>query len=174
MTQRAGQPVARSGEATGPDTQALPPAIQAVPGTGEPEPSPAGTSQWARLIALSYAVDPLVCRHCGERMRLIAFTVDASAIARILEATGEPAVARRAAPIRDPPADKWPMVESPLAHDPIPSFGRAAATRPCRRSPWCPPRRPREPSTTRLAAHLLCDPAAFGPLAASRDPEHES
>lgn len=126
VTERAGQPVAPPSEAAGADTQALHPAIQAVQGTGEsqllPTPAPPGASRWTRLIARIDETDHLVCPDCGGRMHLIAFTVDPTAITRILEAIDEPALAPRAAPIREPPAAEHPMVAPLFAHDLFPSY----------------------------------------------------
>jgi hypothetical protein len=59
-------------------------------------PIPATTGPW--LLARIYEVFPLLCRRCGEPMRLIAFITDSGSITRILTYLGEPAQAPRIAP----------------------------------------------------------------------------
>ena len=43
-----------------------------------------GNSTWAKLIAKVYEVDPLVCPHCGEEMKVIAVIIDSSEVKKIL------------------------------------------------------------------------------------------
>ncbi len=40
---------------------------------------------WARLIAKVFHADPLVCRHCGGPLKVVAYITDSLAIRRILE-----------------------------------------------------------------------------------------
>jgi len=51
--------------------------------------SPARTL-WAMLIARIYEVFPLVCKHCGTEMRIIAFVTETAFVTRILAHIGEP------------------------------------------------------------------------------------
>ncbi len=46
---------------------------------------------------------PLVCPHCGETMRIIAFVLDPPVIERILRHIGEPVTAPAVLPVRLPP-----------------------------------------------------------------------
>ena len=47
-------------------------------------PQRACRSAWARLIAKVYEVDPLICRRCGSKMKLIAVITDPSEVRTIL------------------------------------------------------------------------------------------
>jgi len=57
--------------------------------TAKPAAGGKPSSTWARLIRRIFEVDPLRCRKCGARMRLIAFITDFRQIRRILEHIGE-------------------------------------------------------------------------------------
>jgi hypothetical protein len=59
---------------------------------------------WAMLIARIYEVFPLVCRHCGAEMRIIAFVTETASVTRILQHIGEPTKAPVLSPARGPPA----------------------------------------------------------------------
>jgi len=55
---------------------------------GEDEPSPERRplrKRWAELIYKIYEVDPLTCRQCGEKMKIIAFITEPAVIRRILD-----------------------------------------------------------------------------------------
>ena len=45
---------------------------------------------WALLLARIFECLPLLCSHCGEPMRIIAFVLDGPVIERILDHIGEP------------------------------------------------------------------------------------
>jgi hypothetical protein len=63
---------------------------------------------WAKLIARVYETDPLLCGHCGGRMKIIAFVMQASEIRQILAHVGLPVEAPRTHPARGPPqSDLW-------------------------------------------------------------------
>jgi hypothetical protein len=47
-------------------------------------PQRACRSAWARLIAKVYEIDPLICRHCGSEMKLIAVITDPPEVRKIL------------------------------------------------------------------------------------------
>ena len=51
--------------------------------------SPVGTkkqrSTWARLIKKVYGVDPLICPHCGSKMKVIAIVMDPAETEKILQ-----------------------------------------------------------------------------------------
>ena len=44
----------------------------------------AARAAWARLIQKVYEVDPMLCPHCGEEMRLMALIEDEPVIEKIL------------------------------------------------------------------------------------------
>jgi hypothetical protein len=69
-----------------------------------PEPRKRCSPSWARLIAKVYQVDPLVCVRCGQRMSLIAFVTDQTAVGRILDHLG----------LSSPTPDKPPPVREIL------------------------------------------------------------
>jgi hypothetical protein len=59
-----------------------------------------------------YETDPLLCGHCGGRMKIIAFVVQASQIKKILKHVGLPVEAlniqKSTHPARGPPqSDVW-------------------------------------------------------------------
>jgi hypothetical protein len=39
---------------------------------------------WARLITKVYEADPLICRHCGSPMRILAVITEAQQVRKIL------------------------------------------------------------------------------------------
>ena len=41
-------------------------------------------SAWARLIAKVYEADPLICRHCGSPMRIVAVITEPQQVRKIL------------------------------------------------------------------------------------------
>jgi hypothetical protein len=43
---------------------------------------------WARLIQKVFEVDPLVCTHCQDRLRVVSFIEEPGVIRRILEHLG--------------------------------------------------------------------------------------
>ena len=48
------------------------------------------TSNWAKLIARIYEVNPLICTGCGKNIRIISFVTHREAIWRILRGMGLP------------------------------------------------------------------------------------
>jgi hypothetical protein len=48
------------------------------------------TSNWARLIARIYEVNPLICTGCGKNIRIISVVTHREAIWRILKGIGLP------------------------------------------------------------------------------------
>jgi hypothetical protein len=63
---------------------------------------------WAKLIVRVYETDPLLCGHCGGRMKIMAFVMQASEIKKILAHVGLPVEAARTHPARGPPqSDLW-------------------------------------------------------------------
>jgi hypothetical protein len=71
-----------------------------------------------------YGVFPLVCRHGGAEMRIIAFVTDTTSMTRIPEYIGEPTKAAQLSPARGPAAweedvDQTPVFD-PLAAAPEP------------------------------------------------------
>ena len=78
------------------------------------------------FIARIYEVFPLVCRHCGAEMRIVALVTDTASVTRILEHIGEPTKAPVFSPARGPPAwdegfDQTPVFD-PAAAAPEPVF----------------------------------------------------
>jgi hypothetical protein len=93
-----------------------PEAVACPPGTVDAEPTAAEHRRrrklWAQLIRRVYEVDPLLCRECGGKMRILAFVLEVGAIRKILahreRAGGHPA--------RPPPPDR--PAESSIASSP--------------------------------------------------------
>ena len=54
--------------------------------------------RWAELIYRIYEVDPLTCRSCGEKMKILAFITEPAVIRRILDHLGHKAPRPRAPP----------------------------------------------------------------------------
>ena len=54
--------------------------------TGE-EPG-RGSANWARLIAKVFHADPLTCRKCGGKLKIVAYLHDTVAIKQILDHLG--------------------------------------------------------------------------------------
>jgi hypothetical protein len=78
------------------------------------------------LIARIYEVFPLLCRHCGTEMRIIAFVTETASLTRILQHIGEPTTAPVLSPARGPPAweetsDQTPVFDL-VAPAPEPAF----------------------------------------------------
>jgi hypothetical protein len=78
------------------------------------------------LIARIHEVLPLLCPHCGEPLRIIAFITEVGSIQRILEHLGEPTHAPRIAPAaRGPP---WQQhydpreVDALAMSEPVPAY----------------------------------------------------
>jgi len=46
------------------------------------------TASWARLIHKVYGADPMICRQCGSKLRVIAFITDSLSIKQVLEPLG--------------------------------------------------------------------------------------
>jgi hypothetical protein len=46
------------------------------------------TASWARLIHKVYGADPMICRQCGGKLRVIAFITDSLSIKQVLEPLG--------------------------------------------------------------------------------------
>ena len=46
--------------------------------------SPESRAAWARLIAKVYEADPLICRHCGSPMRIMAVITEPQQVRKIL------------------------------------------------------------------------------------------
>jgi hypothetical protein len=51
----------------------------------EEEPRPVPSKGWAGMIRKVYEVDPMVCPHCGGRMKVVAFLTDYAVVDRIME-----------------------------------------------------------------------------------------
>jgi hypothetical protein len=71
-------------------------------------------------------VFPLVRKHGGTEMRIVAFITDAASVTRILQHIGEPTKAPVLSPARGPPAwektfDQTPVFD-PTAAAPAPAF----------------------------------------------------
>jgi len=45
-------------------------------------------ASWSRLIHKVYGADPMICRQCGSKLRLIAFITDSLSIQQVLEPLG--------------------------------------------------------------------------------------
>jgi len=77
------------------------------------------------LIARIYEVFPLVCRHCGAEMRIVAFVTDTASVTRILAHIGQPTKAPVLSPARGSPTwetfDQTPVFD-PVAPAPEPAF----------------------------------------------------
>jgi hypothetical protein len=75
-------------------------------------PPPASPSRreryaWAILLARIYEVLPLVCPHCGQAMRLVAFVTEAASVRRILAHVGEETEPPALATSRAPPVGEF-------------------------------------------------------------------
>jgi hypothetical protein len=51
----------------------------------EEEPRPVPSKGWAGMIRKVYEVDPMVCPHCGGRMKVVAFLTEYAVVDRIME-----------------------------------------------------------------------------------------
>ncbi len=57
---------------------------------------------WARLIRKVYHADPLVCRQCGGKLKVVAYVSDEISVKRILTALGlSPPENEKPPPIRE-------------------------------------------------------------------------
>ena len=45
-------------------------------------------SAWAQLIAKVYEADPLICRHCGSSMRVVAVIIEPKQVRKIQTTAG--------------------------------------------------------------------------------------
>ncbi len=70
------------------------------------------------LLARIYEVFPLLCKHCGTEMRIIAFVTETASVTRILEHIGEPTKPPVLSPARGPPAWEETFNQTP-AFDPL-------------------------------------------------------
>jgi hypothetical protein len=50
----------------------------------EEEPRPVPSKGWAEMIRKVYEVDPMICRRCGGRMKVVAFLSENEVIDRII------------------------------------------------------------------------------------------
>jgi hypothetical protein len=105
-------------------TPELPAAAEAL-NSGGLSRSPA-RHLWVRLIARTYEVFPLVCRHGGAERRIIAFVTETASATRILAHIGEPTKPPVLSRARGPPtreeAFDQPPVFDPLPAAPEPAF----------------------------------------------------
>jgi len=62
------------------------------PGEGKVEEAPARkrrpSATWARLIAKVFHADPLTCRRCGGKLKIVAYLHDQAAIRQVLAHLG--------------------------------------------------------------------------------------
>jgi hypothetical protein len=58
------------------------------PGPYPPPKRKRCTPSWARLISKVYGADPLICRRCGQKLRIIAYITDSLSIKQILDHLG--------------------------------------------------------------------------------------
>ena len=68
------------------------------------EPVPAKrrcSPSWARLISKVYHADPLVCRQCGGKLKVIAYVSDEISVKRILAELGLSPEEEKPPPIRE-------------------------------------------------------------------------
>jgi hypothetical protein len=54
----------------------------------EPAKKRRGSASWARLIAKVFHADPLTCRKCGGKLKIVAYLHDTVAIKQILDYLG--------------------------------------------------------------------------------------
>ena len=101
--------------ALAPTATTAPRAPNAQP-AAEPAHHRAAGYAWARLLARSYEVFPLLCPLGGADLRSIAFIVDTAIVRDILTHLGEPTAPPRIAPARSPPL--WEAAGA--EHDPSP------------------------------------------------------
>ena len=63
---------------------------------------------WAELLRRVFAIDVLVCPHCGGVRRLLAAITAPDAIEKVLRAIGLPCEVAQVAPARAPPGEaEW-------------------------------------------------------------------
>jgi hypothetical protein len=65
---------------------------------GEDELQPIPSKGWAEIIRKVYEVNPMVCPHCGEQMKIIAFLTDYAVVGRIIDHLNLTFVAERPPP----------------------------------------------------------------------------
>ena len=76
-------------------------------------------------MAQIYEVFPLVCKHCGTEVRIVAFVTETASVTRILQHIGEPTELPVLSPARGPPAGETfdqTAVFDPVAPAPAPTF----------------------------------------------------
>ena len=73
---------------------------------------------WARLLQRTFGFDPLLCPHCGHRLRAIADISEREVIDRILKAVG---YERRAGPKARGPTQRAGTASVALSHAAEPS-----------------------------------------------------
>ena len=103
---------------------------------------------WAKLIVRIYELSPLVRRHFGAEMHIIAFVCDTASVTPILKRIGEPTKAPVLSPARGPPPGKpstgprsftrWHQHPCRPSSSTSASPGSAALLRHSRRSPLSP------------------------------------
>jgi hypothetical protein len=91
ITSRTPENIARSSMATMPierggDRAAEPPGEETV--ESEPTKGRRGSASWARLIAKVFHADPLTCRKCPGKLKIVAYLHDQVAIKEILDHLG--------------------------------------------------------------------------------------
>ena len=85
------------------------------------------SKKWRELIKKVWEVDPLICPHCGAKMKLIALIDDDQVIEKILRhlklwpEPAEPACLSRAPPSTPPPGGTERIIE-PYFDDPFPDY----------------------------------------------------
>ena len=57
-------------------------------GRSRARPEARFSASWARLIGKAYPVDPLRCRKCGAKLKIVAYIHDTVAIKQILDYLG--------------------------------------------------------------------------------------
>ncbi len=82
---------------------------------------------WALLLARLFECLPLVCLHCGQPMRIIAFVLDPPVIERILRHVGEPTQPPAVLPARSPPQGELEFDQT-APGDPWPEMDQTAGT----------------------------------------------
>ena len=68
------------------------------PGLVGGDPPPLTSKGWAEMIRKVYEVDPMICRRCGERMRVVAFLTEYAVVDRIIRHLGLTFVAEKPPP----------------------------------------------------------------------------
>lgn len=91
------------------------------PGTSTSGEDPGeGRASWARLIWRVYGVDPLICKKCGKRMRIISIILHDPIVPKILNHLKLPADLPVLAPARS--SGRGPPAEFEVEATPCPEF----------------------------------------------------